>query len=92
MQGRLSHDQVMSSGTLSYANLAEELVSAVPEFAARVAEHLRDNDELLPHVLFGVDLVPFLFDARRHGSDELVTRVLVMPTERCGRGTTPSGT
>ena len=66
----------MASGTLSYANLPDELVSAVPEFAAQVTEHIRDNDELLPHVLFGAYLVPFLLDARRHGSDEFVTRVL----------------
>ncbi len=38
--------------------LIDALVVAAPELAPMLAEHLSDNDGLLPHVFFGCDVEP----------------------------------
>jgi hypothetical protein len=45
--------------TLSYESIADELRARVPGFERVYDEHVRDYDEVLPHVLLG-DLVRFL--------------------------------
>jgi hypothetical protein len=55
--------------------VAAELLAAVPEFRSRYEEHLRDNEELLLHVLFA-DLARFAASAERAGDEEVVDRVL----------------
>jgi hypothetical protein len=45
--------------TLAYESIAEELRARVPGFERVYDEHVRDYDEVLPHVLLG-DLVRFL--------------------------------
>lgn len=44
---------------LTYDNISDVLRQRVPGFDAVYDEHVHDNDEVLPHVLFG-DLVRFL--------------------------------
>ncbi len=43
----------MSGKMLSYENFFERLRSEVPSFSPIYEEHVKDNDELLPHVLMG---------------------------------------
>ncbi len=61
--------------TLAYSEVESALRAAVPEFASSIEEHLADNDELLPHVLFG-DLTRFVVAAHQRGEGDLVRRVL----------------
>jgi hypothetical protein len=51
-----------------------EFVAAIPELQAALAEHVRDNDELLPHVFFG-DVSRFARDVARVRDDELARRL-----------------
>ena len=61
---------------LSYDGVVGSVVEAVPELREALAEHLQDNDEILPHVLFGCDLVPFVLAAWEAGNAEIVGRCL----------------
>ncbi len=54
---------------------AAELLEDVPEFREQYEEHLRDNGELLLHLLVA-DLARFVVSAQRAGDLELVDRVL----------------
>lgn len=47
---------------LEYRTFIPVLVRAVPELIPLYEEHLRDNDELLPHVFMG-DVTRFVIDA-----------------------------
>ncbi|MFH0899680.1 MAG: hypothetical protein V2A73_03500 [Pseudomonadota bacterium] len=52
---------------LDFDHFPEELRARVPGFAQVYEEHIRDYDEVLPHVLLG-ELVRFLADEiRSHG-------------------------
>jgi hypothetical protein len=62
---------------LTYADVETELRSQVPEFAPVIDEHVADNDEVLPHVLFG-DLTRFVLAARESGDDTLVERCVAV--------------
>ena len=55
--------------------VAEELIAAIPEFRGQYEEHLRDNDELLLHLLTA-DLARFVVAAERAGDMERVDRSL----------------
>jgi hypothetical protein len=55
--------------------VAEELIAAIPEFRGQYEEHLRDNDELLLHLLIA-DLARFVVAAERAGDMERVDRSL----------------
>src|SRR6202012_2960231 len=60
-----------SSSECTGVNAAEavaNLESKLPEFAPYVAEHLRDYDELLLHILMG-DLARFYMDRGIHDPD-----------------------
>ena len=50
---------------LDFAGFPEQLRAQVPGFDRIYDEHLRDYDEVLPHVLVG-ELVRFLSDQARH--------------------------
>jgi hypothetical protein len=60
---------------LTYSEITTALRVELPEFAAEIDEHVVDNDEVLPHVLFG-DLTRFVLDAHMRGDDDLVRRAL----------------
>ena len=57
------------------AAAVDRLVERVPELQEACDEHLRDNAELLPHVLFG-DVFRFVVAAEASGAEELVDRTL----------------
>ncbi|WP_412745542.1 hypothetical protein [Krasilnikovia sp. MM14-A1004] len=61
---------------LSFDGVVGSVVEAVPELREALAEHVRDNDEVLQHVFFGCDLVPFVVAAWKQGDTELVGRCL----------------
>jgi hypothetical protein len=61
---------------LSYDGMVRSVVETVPELGEALAEHVRDNDEILPHVFFGCDLVPFVVAAWKAGNADLVGRCL----------------
>jgi hypothetical protein len=64
------------TGPITYADLTERLVAAVPEFGPVLAEHRADNDgEVLSHLLFW-ELGQFALDAHRRADGELGGRVL----------------
>jgi hypothetical protein len=50
-----------------YDTVAQRLVQVVPEFSGVVEEHRTDNDEILPHVLYG-DLTRFVVAAAKGGT------------------------
>ncbi|WP_334520390.1 DUF7674 family protein [Micromonospora psammae] len=52
------------------------LVEVVPELRDALNEHMRDNDEILPHVFFGCDVVPFVLDAWERGRANVLARCL----------------
>jgi hypothetical protein len=52
----------------------DEFVAAIPELRAALDEHLRDNDELLPHVFFG-DISRFAHDLASVQDEELARRI-----------------
>jgi len=59
---------------LTYETLPLELRDRVPGFDAIYAEHVRDYDEVLPHVLLG-DLVRYLeAEVRAQGPESAVLR------------------
>ena len=60
---------------LTYSEITTALRVALPEFAAAIDEHVADNDEVLPHVLFG-DLSRFVVEAGQRRDDDLVRRAL----------------
>ena len=50
----------MNSLFLKYEQFIEYVLAKVPQLRAVHSEHLKDNDELLPHVFMG-DVTRFLF-------------------------------
>ncbi|MEV0228694.1 hypothetical protein [Nonomuraea sp. NPDC050786] len=60
---------------LIYEHIADRLVSEIPEFRSVLREHVIDNHEVLPHVLFG-DLTRFVLHAHQQGREQLVGRCL----------------
>ncbi len=60
---------------MSGSDFVEHLVSSVPETAPVVADHFRDNDELLIHCLMA-DLLRFTVDAFGKGDLALSQRCL----------------
>ena len=58
-----------------YSDVTDALRESLPEFSDAIDEHVADNDEVLPHVLFG-DLTRFVLKANDDGDDELVRRAL----------------
>ena len=58
-----------------YPEVPPLVVDEIPEFRAMQEKHLRDNDEVLPHVLFG-DLSRFAVAAHKRGDTRLVERVI----------------
>ncbi|MBC6460787.1 hypothetical protein [Actinomadura sp. HBU206391] len=63
-------------GELAHAQLIPMLVEAVPEFWSIYLDDVDDDGEPLTHVLFGVDLTPYVLDAHQRGRSELVQRCL----------------
>jgi hypothetical protein len=61
---------------LGYDGIVATVVEAAPELRPALAEHVEDNDEVLPHVFFGCDLVPFVLAAWRAGDTDVVRRCL----------------
>ncbi len=60
---------------MSETDFVEQLVSAVPDAKALIADHFRDNDELLLHVLMA-DLLRFTVAAFAAGDVALSQRCL----------------
>ena len=60
------------SGVTTIDDLMRDLIAAAPEVDAVLQEYLADNDELLPHLLFG-DVTRWLDDG---GPDPAVLAVL----------------
>ena len=56
----------MTKAALTYENFFEHLLSEVPDFLPVYKEHLKDNDELLHHVLMG-DLTRYCIALYREG-------------------------
>jgi hypothetical protein len=61
---------------LSYEKIVPTRVAAVPALRDRLQEHIQDNGEILQHVFFGCELVPFVLAAWSAGSTEVVGRCL----------------
>lgn len=70
---------------MAYDDVVDRLVRRLPEFRDALNEHLRDNDGLLPHVLFG-DLTRFVLRARKDGHDDIVRRALAFLDEALRHG------
>ncbi|SRR6266498_5028600 len=67
---------------LSYQKFSELLRTSVPGFNPIYDEHVRDNDEVLPHVLMG-ELVRFLVEeARLQGTESSALRAAMGLLER----------
>ena len=60
---------------IAYRDVPHVVLGRVPEFRPVYEEHVRDNDEVLPHRLLGA-LTRFVLDAHERGDDNLVDRVL----------------
>lgn len=58
---------------LAFADVVDELRTAVPEFAPTIDDHEQFYEQTLPHVLFG-DLMRFILAAREDGDDDVVQR------------------
>ena len=65
----------MSATRITSGNLAERLVTAVPEFEPALEAHREEYGEVLNHLLFG-DLVRFVEEAEGRGDWELIERCL----------------
>lgn len=60
----------------SSTDYIHHLLSVVPELREVYAEHIEDNDSLLPHVLFG-DVTRFVIsEARKGGHSSAMVRLL----------------
>lgn len=70
---------------IAYEDVVDRLVERVPEFGDAVEEHLRDNESLLEHVLFG-DLTRFVLRAREDGDEAVVRRALEFLDEALRHG------
>jgi hypothetical protein len=67
---------------VTYARFPEQLRTQVPGFDRIYDEHVRDYDEVLPHVLLG-DLVRFLLDeVRVQGTRSTALREAMILLER----------
>jgi len=60
---------------MTYEDVVDLFVQEVPEFVPVWREHVADNGELLPHVLFW-HVTTFVLDAYERGDQELVDRCL----------------
>ncbi|MEH0985019.1 DUF7674 family protein [Micromonospora sp. CPCC 205556] len=66
----------MATADLTYGGVVPALIEVVPELRDALNEHIRDNDEILQHVFFGCDVVPFVLDAWKHGRAGVLARCL----------------
>lgn len=60
---------------IAYDNFVEQLLTAAPEFRDIHRQHVKDNDEVLPHVLLG-EVTRFVIEAHRRANIGLRTRIL----------------
>ncbi len=60
---------------MTYEDVVNHLVQEVPEFAPVLREHVADNGEVLPHVLFW-HVTTFVLDTHERGDQKLVGRCL----------------
>ncbi|MEV1200104.1 DUF7674 family protein [Microbispora rosea] len=60
---------------MTYEDVVDRFVQEVPEFAPVWREHVADNGEVLPHVLFW-GVTAFVVNARERGDRKLVERCL----------------
>jgi len=63
--------------SLSYTQVVPRLLREVPELVTTMSEHVRDNDEVLPHVFFG-DLTRYVHSEVAHGRSDTVRRILIV--------------
>ena len=76
----------MADETITYAELAGLLVTAVPAFRPFLEEHLTDNEgEVLNHLLFG-DLSRFALAAHERGDSSTTRQVIDFVDEAFRRG------
>ncbi|WP_446210335.1 DUF7674 family protein [Micromonospora sp. IBSANI012] len=68
----------MGTADLTYGGVVPALIEVVPELRSALNEHIRDNDEILPHVFFGCEVVPFALDAWKHGRADVLARYLAV--------------
>lgn len=54
---------------VTYQNVGEYLITAIPEFKDLFEEHLKDYDQCLPHPLFG-DFTRFFIEVYRSSKNE----------------------
>ncbi|MET7965995.1 hypothetical protein [Micromonospora sp. NPDC005305] len=66
----------MATPDLTYGGVVPALIEVVPELRDALNEHIRDNDEILQHVFFGCDVVPFVLDAWKHRRADILARCL----------------
>lgn len=66
----------MATTDLTYGGVVPTLIEVVPELRDALDEHIRDNDEILPHVFFGCVMVPFVLNAWKHGRADALARCL----------------
>ncbi len=55
---------------ITYENVGQLLVERIPEFRLLYEEHIKDNDVVLPHVLFG-DFTRFVIDVFRKSKNNV---------------------
>lgn len=60
---------------ITYDNFVKQLLAAAPEISDIHQQHMKDNDEILPHVLLG-EVTRFVINAHRNSNVELRTRIL----------------
>lgn len=60
---------------ITYDNFVQQLLVAAPEILDIHQKHVKDNDEVLPHVLLG-DVTRFVIEAHRRADTKLRTRIL----------------
>jgi hypothetical protein len=63
---------------LTYEGVVPTVVAAGPELRDELAAHIRDNDDVLPHVFVGGSVVPFVLQAWTSGRTEAVERCLAV--------------
>jgi hypothetical protein len=62
---------------LSYREIVPRLRREVPELAPTLTEHIRDYDEVLPHVFFG-DVTRYVCDELARGRVDAVRSILTV--------------
>jgi hypothetical protein len=84
--GGRCQDGGVSVEVITYAELADRLVAAVPAFRTSLEEHLVDHDgEVLNHLLFG-DLSRFTMAAHERGDRSTTRQVMTFVEEAFRRG------